>query len=151
MYDYFRITKEGSERILSEWGYCTCGVEDKEHYHTRILGRITDTKVWKHVVYTARWDFDPRCKELKLPVPSWSRFDRFLGREFCLLFWAVENQTIDKVHVICQKWAALRPPERWWLFLYALSSVGWRKALPLMLGGDEVEVMSEIDRFVTLI
>ena len=30
--------------------------------------------------------------------------------------WAAETANDDQIPVICGKWAALRPEERWWLF-----------------------------------
>ncbi len=42
--------------------------------------------------------------------------DRLLGKELCVLAWAAETANADQIPVICSKWAALRPEERWWLF-----------------------------------
>ena len=63
--------------------------------------------------------------------------DRFLGRELCVLGWAAEHASPDECLVICQKWLALRPEERWWLYSKTASEAGndkqsdrgWRKAL----------------------
>ena len=51
--------------------------------------------------------------------------------------WAAETATDEQVPVICNKWAALRPEERWWLFAMTVAESGlpddtqrgWRRAL----------------------
>ncbi len=64
-----------------------------------------------------------------------------LGRELCVLAWAAEKATDDELPVIASKWAALRPEERWWLFIKTAAEAGrpddyergWRRALRLAL------------------
>ena len=54
-----------------------------------------------------------------------------------MLAWAVETATEGQIPVICAKWAALRPEERWWLFAMTVAEAGlpedtqrgWRRAL----------------------
>jgi hypothetical protein len=54
-----------------------------------------------------------------------------------VLAWAAETATPDQIPVICSKWAALRPEERWWLFAMTVAEAGlpedtlrgWRRAL----------------------
>jgi hypothetical protein len=73
-----------------------------------------------------------------------NKVDRLLGKELCVLAWAVEKANITQLPLICNKWAALRPEERWWLFssvaaeggLAEGSHVGWRKALYHALSGE---------------
>ena len=68
--------------------------------------------------------------------------DRLLGKELCVLGWAVERMDMEKIPVAVRNWLALRPEERWWLFgMTALvtGSVGdvdrgWRLALRHALG-----------------
>jgi hypothetical protein len=63
--------------------------------------------------------------------------DRLLGKELCVLAWAAETANSDQILVICSKWAALRPEERWWLFAMTVAESGfpddtqrgWRRAL----------------------
>ena len=51
--------------------------------------------------------------------------------------WAAETATPEQFPVICSKWAALRPEERWWLFAMTVAEAGlpedtkrgWRRAL----------------------
>ena len=66
-----------------------------------------------------------------------SRHCASLGKELCVLAWAAETASEDKIAVICSKWAALRPEERWWLFAMTVAEAGmpedtqrgWRRAL----------------------
>jgi hypothetical protein len=68
--------------------------------------------------------------------------DRLLGKELCVLAWAVEEMELEKIPVAVRNWLALRQEERWWLFgMTALSTgrigdagKGWRAALKHALG-----------------
>jgi hypothetical protein len=61
------------------------------------------------------------------------------------LAWAVETANSDQLPVICTKWAALRPEERWWLFSVTVAECGlaedtqrgWRRALFFALSDGE--------------
>ena len=54
-----------------------------------------------------------------------------------MLAWAAETANEDLIPVVCNKWAALRPEERWWLFAMTVAEAGlpsdtqrgWRRAL----------------------
>ena len=66
---------------------------------------------------------------------------RLLGRELCLLAWAVETASPEVIPSAVRSWVALRPDERWWLFSMAAATtgdavdadVGWRKAIRIAL------------------
>lgn len=68
--------------------------------------------------------------------------DRLLGKELCVLAWAVEQMDAEKIPVAVRNWLALRPEERWWLFGMTTISTGgvrdagkgWRIALCHALG-----------------
>lgn len=68
--------------------------------------------------------------------------DRLLGRELCVLAWAVERLNMEKIPIAVRNWLALRPEERWWLFgMTAVATggirdagKGWRAALQHALG-----------------
>jgi hypothetical protein len=96
-------------------------------------------------------------KAKKQSTGTWStgkvKLDRFLGRELCVLAWAAEHATQEECAVICQKWLALRPEERWWLFSKTSSEAGladqkdrgWRKALYCALSdGGSIKVKTKI-------
>ena len=101
---------------------------------------------WKLVADTSRKDFNARLRAKKVTAGSWkpheNKIDRMLGKELCVLAWAVEHaSTADEIEVICRKWSALRPEERWWLYTMTAAEGGmatdngrgWRKALHLAL------------------
>jgi hypothetical protein len=60
-----------------------------------------------------------------------------LGKELCILCWAVEEATPDDIPNALHNWEALAPEERWWLYTMTVATtgqamqkgVGWRKAL----------------------
>ena len=70
-----------------------------------------------------------------------NRVERLLGRELCVLAWAVENAPRELLPNAVRNWVTLRPEERWWLFSMAGAltgtstdvDVGWRKAIRIAL------------------
>lgn len=60
-----------------------------------------------------------------------------LGKELCVLCWAVEDAPPDDIPNALRNWEALAPEERWWLYTMTVATtgqamqkaVGWRKAL----------------------
>jgi hypothetical protein len=60
-----------------------------------------------------------------------------LGKELCILCWAVEEATPDDIPNALYNWEALAPEERWWLYTMTVATtgqamqkgIGWRKAL----------------------
>lgn len=60
-----------------------------------------------------------------------------MGKELCVLAWAVEGLNPEKVGNAVGNWLALRLEERWWLFSMTATTVGlskdkgkgWRMAL----------------------
>jgi hypothetical protein len=98
-------------------------------------------ELWTKIRDEARRDFNTRLKIRKLSTGSWRtgkiRLDRFLGRELCVLGWAAEHASVEQCAVIGQKWLAMRPEERWWLYSKTAAEAGleqhtdrgWRKAL----------------------
>lgn len=65
-----------------------------------------------------------------------------LGKELCVLAWAIERLEPEKIGIAVRNWLALRPAERWWLFgMTAIATggiadagKGWRVALRFALG-----------------
>ena len=105
--------------------------------------------VWTAIADIARREFNDRLKAVKVPTGRWhtgtNRVDRLLGKELCVLAWAAETASEGQLPVICSKWAALRPEERWWLFSVTVAEAGlpddtqrgWRRALFLALSDGE--------------
>lgn len=60
-----------------------------------------------------------------------------LGKELCVLCWAVEDASPDDIPNALSNWEALAPEERWWLYTMTVATTGqamqkgqgWRKAL----------------------
>lgn len=104
---------------------------------------------WSAISDIARREFNDRLKAAKVLTGRWhtgtNLVDRLLGKELCVLAWAAETATEEQLPVICSKWAALRPEERWWLFSMTVAEAGlpddtqrgWRRALFLALSDGE--------------
>jgi len=116
---------------------------------TEVCRVVLARELWAKIRDEARREFNGRLKQEKISTGSWgigkTRLDRFLGRELCVLAWAAEHASPDECAVICQKWLALRPEERWWLYTKTASEAGkagdtlrgWRKALYCALSDAE--------------
>jgi hypothetical protein len=137
--------RTGSVVIVEDFGYR--GLEggiprDEERV---ILKRFA----WSAIADIARREFNNRLKAAKLQTGRWhsgtNLVDRLLGRELCVLAWAAETANDGQLPVICNKWAALRPEERWWLFAMTVAEAGlpedtqrgWRRALFYALSDGE--------------
>ena len=114
-------------------------------------------ELWTKIRDDARRDFNNRLKAKKQTTGTWHtgivKLDRFLGRELCVLAWAAEHATTAECPIICQKWLALRPEERWWLYAKTAAEAkdvkdsqrGWRKALYCALSdGISIPVVKKI-------
>jgi hypothetical protein len=107
---------------------------------------IIDRPRWTNIRAEVQRAFNARLKSYGLRTSSWqvgeNVVDRLLGKELCVLAWAIEGMEIDNIPVAVRNWLALRPEERWWLFgMTAISTggiedrdVGWRIALRHALG-----------------
>ena len=109
--------------------------------------------VWSAIADSARREFNDRLKAARVLTGRWhtgtNKVDRLLGKELCVLAWAAETATPEQTPVICSKWGALRPEERWWLFAMTVAEAGlpedtqrgWRRALFYALSdGDKIHV-----------
>ena len=116
---------------------------------------VLERRVWSQIAEVARREFNDRLKAAKLKAGRWhsgtNLIERLLGRELCVLAWAAEKATDDELPVIGSKWAALRPEERWWLFMMTVAEAGlpddhergWRRALHLALADGEAPKLSK--------
>src|SRR5262245_19465079 len=67
-----------------------------------------------------------------------------LGKELCILCWAVEEASPDDIPHALRNWEALAPEERWWLYTMTVATtgqamqkgIGWRKALRAALADN---------------
>ena len=67
-----------------------------------------------------------------------------LGKELCILCWAVESASHDDIPNALRNWESLAPEERWWLYTMTVATtgqanqknIGWRKALRAALADN---------------
>lgn len=124
-------------RIVEDFGYR--GGESGLPYEEPRA--VVERRAWTIISDAARRDFNERLKASKQSTGRWKTgrtlVERLLGRELCVLAWAAEGATLEQLPVVCTRWAALRPEERWWLFSMTVAEAGlpddgergWRKAL----------------------
>ncbi len=123
--------------IVEDYGYRGQGGDIPRDEERVILKR----PVWSAIANIARRTLNDRLKAAKVLTGRWhtgtNLVDRLLGKELCVLAWAAETANDAQRPVICSKWAALRPEERWWLFAMTVAEAGlpedsqrgWRRAL----------------------
>ncbi len=140
--------------IVEDYGYggCEGGIPRDEE---RVL---LERRVWSKIADVARREFNDRLKAAKQRTGRWhggtNLVERLLGRELCVLAWAAERASEKELPVIGNKWAALRPEERWWLFMVTVAEAGlpddhqrgWRRALHLALADGEAPPRSKRPR-----
>lgn len=98
-------------------------------------------ELWTKIRDDAKRDFNTRLKTQHQSTGAWNtgitKLERFLGKELCVLAWAAEHARPAECIIISQRWLALRPEERWWLYTKTAAEAskaeqkdrGWRKAL----------------------
>ena len=112
-----------------------------------VIDRILlDRPRWTAIRAEVQRAFNARLAVHGIKAGAWkvgeNLVDRLLGKELCVLAWAVEQMEMEKIPVAVRNWLALRPEERWWLFgMTAMSTggvmdtdKGWRAALKHALG-----------------
>lgn len=98
---------------------------------------------WEEANRRLRANGLPVAKLLKnpaKPVPLHAS----LGKELCVLCWAVEDAPPSDIPNALRNWEALAPEERWWLFTMTVATtgqalqkgIGWRKALRAALADN---------------
>lgn len=104
-----------------------------------------DPKRWRAIAPTCKQIFNERLKGRNIATGRWEANDnlvhRLLGRELCVLAWAVEVCDPALISAAIDAWTGLRPEERWWLYSMAVHSSGkaddtdkgWRKAIRIGL------------------
>ena len=138
-------SKTESVYIIEDYGYRGLEGGIPRDEERAILPR----SIWSGIADPARREFNDRLKAAKVATGRWhagtNLVDRLLGKELCVLAWAAESATPDQIPVICNKWAALRAEERWWLFSMTVAEAGlpgdtqrgWRRALFFALSDGE--------------
>jgi hypothetical protein len=71
---------------------------------------------WTAIRAEVQRAFNARLKEHNLATCAWkvgdTLVDRLLGKELCVLAWAVERLDPEKIRIAVRNWLALRPEER---------------------------------------
>jgi hypothetical protein len=114
---------------------------------SEVLDRVILTRdAWTEIANPVKRMFNERLKAHNLKPGQWkvgeNRVDRLLGKELCVLAWAIEDLVPEKIGTAVRNWLTLRPEERWWLFGMTATTVGspgdrgrgWRVALRYALG-----------------
>ena len=122
------------------------GLQALSDEHSVIDRAMLDRARWTAIRAEVQRAFNARLSTHGLKQSAWKAgdnlVDRLLGKELCVLVWAVEHMEVEKIPVAVRNWLALRPEERWWLFgMTAMSTggiadgdKGWRLALRHALG-----------------
>lgn len=122
------------------------GLQAQDRSQSIIDRIVLDRPRWTAIRGEVQRAFNVRLKERNLKPSAWkvgsNPVDRLLGKELCMLAWAVEGMAFENIKVAVRNWLALRPEERWWLFgMTAMSTggfndggKGWRLALRHALG-----------------
>lgn len=134
-------TNTSSVRIVEN-----LGMQTHDHSQSLIVRVLLERPRWTAIRGEVQRAFNARLKERNLKTSAWkvgaNPVDRLLGKELCVLAWAVEDMEFDHIPIAVRNWLALRPEERWWLFgMTALTTggvndgnKGWRLALRHALG-----------------
>lgn len=128
-------------QIIEDLGMHT--EEDENELLDRV---ILPRSTWTEIANPVKRMFNERLKAHHLKTGSWkvgeNPVDRLLGKELCVLAWAIEDLESEKIGTALRNWLALRQEERWWLFGVTATTVGglndrrrgWRMALQYALG-----------------
>ena len=122
------------------------GLQSHDQSQSQIARCILERPRWTAIRSEVQRAFNVRLKERQLKTSAWvvgaNPVDRLLGKELCVLAWAIEGMELDHIPIAVRNWLALRPEERWWLFgMTAITTgsindggKGWRLALRHALG-----------------
>ena len=113
---------------------------------------ICRTKVpreaWRRVADGVKSHLNRRLKKKDIKPSRFSvgdnRVERILGREICVLAWAIENASADEADIAFTRWHSHKHEELWWLFLqidkdggeWDSPMTGWRAAIRLVMITD---------------
>ena len=110
------------------------------------LRSVVERFRWDEIA-TAFWEeAGLRLRNSGFAVPRLSKKGRTplhasLGKELCVLLWAIEDADTALIPEAIRNWEGLAPEERWWLYTMTAAAtgqaqqrgIGWRKALRFAL------------------
>ncbi len=106
---------------------------------------------WRKIAEGVKRIFNERLKAHKRATSRWktgdNKLERLLGKELCVLAWAIEKVEPDQVPIALKNWVGFKPEERWWLFSMTAANAGtlddgergWRRALQFALTDGATE------------
>lgn len=108
--------------------------------------------VWEQLEEPVKAEFNRRLRNVGQKTGKWLKkgqvpVDRSLGKELCLLAWAMEDADPALAQTAVNNWLGLAPEERWWLFTMTNAATGhgingrnkgWRKAVRFALTENPV-------------
>ena len=110
------------------------------------LRAVVERFRWDEVVTTFWQEASIRLKNAGISVPRLAKKGRIpvhasLGKELCVLLWAIEDADTALIPEAIRNWEGLAPEERWWLYTMTAAAtgqaqqrgIGWRKALRFAL------------------
>jgi hypothetical protein len=117
----------------------------------KLCRTVVQRDTWRQVAEGVKAHLNRRLKEKDLKGSRFNtgdnRVERILGRELCVLAWAVEDATPDEAAIAFTRWSSHRPEELWWLFQqidrdggeWDSPRTGWRIAIrhALIRDGEE--------------
>jgi hypothetical protein len=99
---------------------------------------------WRAIAGEVKSYLNRRLREKDLPRSTLkvgeNPVERLLGREICVLAWAIEKMTPEAAAAAALKWGSYRPEELWWLFAqvdrdageFDDQPTGWRAGIQLV-------------------
>lgn len=136
------------------------GIEKSKEKITEIQRCLIKRTSWTIIRREVQSSFNDRLRKKKIKTSSWTngknQVDRLLGKELCVLAWAIERLSKDNVQLALKNWLGLRPEDRWWLFSMAARSTdidlkrgyGWRIALGYALATSDLSCVPSETRSV---
>ena len=135
------------------------GIEANRHVVEIERGSVVRAN-WAIIKREIQTSFNSSLRRHNLQPSSWKTgdnlVDRLLGKELCVLAWAIERCSNESVHRALRNWHGLRPEDRWWLFGMAVRTTeaelqrgsGWRIALGYALAAtDEPSINKRLDTY----
>ena len=116
------------------------------------LKAVLPRMVWDQLEESIKAEFNRRLRNLGQKSGRWLKkgqvpIDRTLGKELCLLAWAMEDADPALAQTAINNWLGLAPEERWWLYTMTNAATGhglkgrnkgWRKAVRFALTENPV-------------
>jgi hypothetical protein len=135
------------------------GVQAEKEGAPESIDRVELSRAaWSAIAEALRRTFNERLKEKSIAGGKWAvgenKVERLLGKELCVLAWAVEKVSEELIPAAITNWLGLKPEERWWLFTVTAAAtggiddgnIGWRKALRYALTENPVQVEAKPKR-----